>query len=122
MEFKIQIPNERVYLLGEDPSASLQTLAEREITRLWHVERSKPRGYAPGKPGRPRAGADAKALKLLAAEVLPIYDKLKTMYGEKDFNRIYGHQYTQVVDMIEDKDLEGLRQWLSAQPWTKRGQ
>jgi len=105
--------------LGKTPEQYISALAHEEATRLFHVERSRPKPKAAPRPlGRPRIPAEQKR-GMEAWEILEgIFDKLVKIKGEA-FERLHGEQKKRTAKMLEDGDWQGLERFLAERGWEK---
>lgn len=123
MRLDIEITDEEEQLLRgatDDLSAYIQNLIQQEARRLWHIERCKPKAKLSKPVGRPAISAEEKQFKELGSLLEGIYTKLRVLYGDIAFQKIFGEQYQVLANAMETKDLEALARIQKEQPWQRR--
>lgn len=117
MEITIFIPPELEHLVGETPEAialAVQALVDKELTRLWHIERCKP------KPKQSkRDPVVERELRRLEAEGDRVFSALRRHAGE-DFERAYGVYLEQFKGLVRGGNLLALEDFLGRKPWLRR--
>jgi hypothetical protein len=103
---------------GTNVQAYIQALVTKEITRLYHIERSRPRERKP--VGRPALGVEQKQVRELGRDLLGVYLKLRELHGA-DYEAAFGAQQREVEAAMESGDLETLMFYHAEQPWVRRG-
>lgn len=94
-----------------------QDLLLREVMRRWHILRSRPKDKLPSPVGRPPLSPEIKRVRELAETLSSVYLKLREFYGEEDFQRYFGAQYSALEAAIAASDLPTLVEMTEKQPW-----
>lgn len=123
MKVEINIPDDQLDLLGETAEQiqrNAQAALERELVRLGHIERSKPKPKVEPRPvGRPPISSTERQLRELTHYLDGVYGKLRLLYADA-YDAIYKEQEAQYRQMVENKDVVGLALFVKEQPWQKR--
>lgn len=100
----------------ENLTAYFQLLIDREVDRLWHIWRSRPKDKLLRNVGRPKASPEDKKIAELADLLKGVYFKLQDFYG-MDFPQHLAEQYQELEKAIEGRDLKKLQWFMEVQPW-----
>lgn len=106
--------NERVGVL-------IWQLIASEITRLAHIERSRPRAKTSRPVGRPPLGADGLKINHLATTLTKIFKRLRQTVTVKEYNRRFVPMEDAWRYLVATRQAEQLQRWYESQPWTKEG-
>ena len=118
MEITVYIPDESVELLGGEPALALQSVVDKELIRLRHIERCKPKPPVEKKPvGRPPVN---KRLRDLVSQGNQMFQKLQQIAGV-DFDRVYGIYFAQFDALCKAENVIALEDFLERRDWQRRG-
>lgn len=119
MEITVYIPDESEGLLGEKPQEIIQAAVDAEITRLFHIDRCKPRDRGEKKPvGRPRIDP---LLRHMTAEGEGIFRGLGRTCTPEEYQRVYQVWEDQFRALVVSKNVIALDGFLSERGWQRRG-
>ena len=124
LTFKLKLGEEAERLLNavadNNIPAYFTKMVGREVDRLWHIERSKPKGKEPRPIGRPPLSEQAKRAKEITSQLSGILGRLKTFYGAEYPARLRTLEEA-VATASAQEDVVALSAILNEQAWTKRG-
>jgi hypothetical protein len=118
MKLEIEISEQTLEMLGDNPTLKLQQLAEKEALRLWHIKRSQPKEKAP--VGRPKLDDTIKQCRMYAEQLRGVFNRLREFHGPELFQTAFGQLDAELEQAIEINDLDTLLRFHTEQPWVRR--
>jgi hypothetical protein len=98
----------------------VQSLVRREIIRLGHIERSKPRVLkAETGAGRPPLPPEVKQCREISKHLKDVFLGLQEFYGA-EYVQLFGKLDDKLTQAIAENDLHTLLWFQTEQPWVRR--
>jgi hypothetical protein len=97
----------------------VQALVNREIARLGHIRRSRPKARTEAVVGRPPLPAEVKQCREISKHLKDVFLGLQEFYGA-EYVELFGELDDKLTQAIAENDLDTLLWFQTEQPWVRR--